>query len=766
MSTRRYPGHGADVARTVADSSPWWRPAPRAPEGAPNIVVVLLDDLGFSDVGPFGSEIATPVLDGLTERGVRFTNYHTNPLCSPSRASLLTGLNPHNAGFGFVANADPGFPGWTMEIGDDVPTLAESLRGAGYATYAVGKWHLTKDAAMGEGAGKSSWPLQRGFDRFYGILEGLTSLHFPYHLMRDNSPVPVDQYPEGYYLTDDLTDEAIGLVKGLRANSDKPFLLYFAHPAVHGPLQAKADDIAKYRGAYEKGWDAVREERFARQIANGLFPEGTELPPRNGERGNDVEAWDALPTEERELYARFKEVYAAMVDNVDQNLGRLLAAIEELGDLDNTLVVFTSDNGGTGEGGPQGTRSYFKNFARGPNLPGEWHEDVPRDLDSLGGPQSAIHYPRGWGMASNTPFRLYKGHTHAGGVRVPLLISWPRGLGDLAGQVRTQYQYVTDLYPTLLELAGVERPAERGGLPAPPLDGFAFTGPLRDAHTPSTHPEQYAEMTGNRSYYRDGWKLVTLHHPGTSPDDAPWELYDVRSDPTEVHDRAADRPGLVKELAEAWEKAAWDNKVFPQDDRGFLMANRPPSEEAFTRPVKLLAGTPSLERYRSAKLIALRSFAVEVRLTAAPADQGVLVAHGDQGGGYNLHIDDGRLRFVYNEYGLVKEIDGGTLEPGERVVTLRATALPDYRWSFDLLVDGTSRGGIDEALMLFGMAPAQGIDVGIDRRNPVSWELYRRYGAFPFTGALASVTYLPGEAAPYNPEQLLGLLREAGAAYE
>ncbi|WP_242605972.1 arylsulfatase [Frankia sp. Cppng1_Ct_nod] len=767
MTTRSYPGHGATVGRTVRESSPWWRQAARAPEGAPNIVIVLLDDMGFSDIGPFGAEIETPHLDGLADRGLRFTNYHTNPLCSPSRASLLTGLNPHRAGYGFVANADPGFPGFVFEIGDDVPTLAESLRAGGYATYAVGKWHLTKDATMNDGAPRSSWPLQRGFDRFYGILEGLTSLHFPHQLVRDNSPVHVDWYPEGYYLTDDLTDEAIGLVKGLRANSDRPFFLYLAHPAVHGPLQAKAGDIAKYRGRYDQGWDAVREDRFARQLAGGLFTPGTKLPPRNSEPFHDVEAWDSLSAGDRELFARFQEVYAGMVDNVDQNLGRLLSTIEALGELDNTIVIFTSDNGGTGEGGGRGTRSYFKNFARNANMPAEWFRDVPRDLDTLGGPQSSIHYPRGWGMASNTPFRLYKTNTHAGGVRVPFIISWPRGLGEYASQIRTQYQYVTDVYPTLLELTGVTRPATRGGQPAKDLDGVSFADPLRSPEAASTHHEQYAEMVGNRSYYRGGWKLVTLHRFGRPHDEDPWELYDIRVDPTETEDLAADHPELVKELAEAWERAAWENQVFPLDDgTGYLWTARPESENAFVRPVTLLAGTPHLERYRSSLLIAFRSFKVEVRLDQADGDQGVLVAHGDQGGGYNLYVEDGRLFFAYNEYGLLTEVDAGPLQPGRREVTLRATAIPDFRWNFEVLVDGVAAGRLDNALMLIGMAPAQGIDVGIDRRSPVSWPLYQRQGFFPYTGDLTSVIYRPGEPADYEPKKVLAALRAAAAAYE
>ncbi|GII62111.1 arylsulfatase [Sphaerisporangium krabiense] len=757
------PGH---VGRTVADSTPWWPTPVRPPRGAPNIVVVLLDDMGFADIGPFGSEIETPALDGLAARGLRFTNYHTTPLCSPSRASLLTGLNHHRAGYAFVANADPGFPGYTFEIADDVPTLPEILRGAGYATFAVGKWHLTKDATMNDGAPRSSWPTQKGFDRFYGFLEGLTSLHHPHRLVRDNSVVEVDAYPEGYYLTDDLTDQAISMIKSLRAHdARKPYFLYLAHSAVHGPLMAKPSDIAKYRGKYTKGWDALREERFARQVAAGLFPEGTALPPRNSEQFLDVTAWDALPEDERLLFARYQEVYAAMVDSVDQNLGRLLAVIEQYGELDDTIVVFTSDNGGSGEGGVRGTRSYFKQFVHNVDLPGDWGPDVPRDLELIGGPQTMVHYPRGWGMASNTPFRLYKGSTHAGGVRVPFLLSWPSRTAT-AG-VRDRYQYVTDLLPTLLDLAGVVRPETVRGVPATALDGASFADALDDPAAPSTHPEQYAEMTGNRAFYRDGWKLVTLHRHGRPHEEDPWELYDLRTDPTETHDLASERPELVAELAQAWERAALENKVFPLDDgTGYLWTARPPAERSFHEPVTLLAGTPTLERYRASQLITFRDFRVDVRLTQGPGDQGVLVAHGDQGGGYALYVEDGHLHLAYNEYGELTTLAGQALPPGAHTVSLVAAALPGYRWDLALELDGAPAGRLGAVRMLLGLAPVEGIDVGIDRRSPVSWPLYERHGPFPYGGDLISVTYTPGAPAGYDPREVLAALRAAAESYD
>lgn len=557
--------------------------------------MVLVDDMGYSDIGPFGSEVPTPVLDELAEGGLRLANYHTMPLCSPARAALLTGLNPHRVGYSTVANFDPGFPGYGMEVGEDVPTLAELLHDAGYATYAVGKWHLTRDSASNAADDRRNWPLQKGFDQYYGVLEGLTSLFHPHQLVRDNSPLDIDELPDGYYYTDDITDQAISMVKSLRAHDpDKPFFLYVAHNAVHGPLQAKPADIARQRGRYDGGWDALRRTRFARQIADGLFPEGTALPDRNSEAGFDVGPWDELTPAQQRRYARYMEVYAAMVDNIDQNLGRLTVTLRALGELDNTIIVFTSDNGGTGEGGAEGTRSYFSRFVHQP-VPDDWNEDVDRDTDLIGGPQSLVHYPRGWGMASNTPFRLYKGQTHAGGVRVPFVISWPEGLRRADGDsgVRQQYQYVTDITPTLLELAGVRRPELWRSRPAQEPDGVSFAPVLHDGRAPSAHTEQYCEMSGNRSYYRDGWKLVTLHRPGTPYDDGEWALYDLRTDPTETLDVARDHPEVVKELAAAWESAARRNGVFPSPTAAAHSPGGAPPRNASTAPSPCWRARPS-----------------------------------------------------------------------------------------------------------------------------------------------------------------------------
>jgi len=751
-------GFGGIVGRTARESTPWWPPPVRPPEGSPNVVLVLLDDMGFSDIGPYGSEIATPTLDRLAAGGIRFTNYHTAPLCSPARAAIQTGLNPHRAGFAAVANFDPGFPGWTMEIDPSVETLPEALRAAGYATYAVGKWHLTRDSAMHGAAPRGSWPLQRGFERYYGVLEGWTNLHHPHQLVRDNSPVDVDEYPEGYYFTDDITDQAIRYLKELRAHdATRPFFLYLAHGAVHGPLHAKASDLARHRGRYDVGWDAVRDARFARQLDLGLFPPGTPLSPRNHEAGHEVRAWAEHSEEERALFARYMEVYAAMVDNVDQNLARLLATIEALGDLEDTVVVFTSDNGATEEGGATGSRSYYKKFGGFTGMTG-WDLDVDRDPELIGGPQMLVHYPRGWGMASNTPFRLYKTSTHAGGVRVPFVVSWPSGIPvDDRGGLRHQYQYVTDLYPTILDLVGLPAREDR--------DGSSFAAAVVDGATASTHLEQYSECFGNRSFYRDGWKLVALHQRGAPYDDGEWELYDITADPTEVVDRAAERPEAVRQLADAWESAAWANQVFPLDDgTGLLQLLRRPDDEVFHREVRILPGTPTLERYRSQQLIAFRDFTVDIELDHGPGDEGVLVAHGDQGGGYVVFVEHGHLHLAYNHYGEMHHLAGGLLAAGPRTVSLRAVAGERFTWDLELAVDGAAVSALPATPMLLGFAPFQGVDVGIDRRSPVSWNLYERHRSFPYSGHLVAVTYRPGAAAPYDPQNLVEAIRAAGRA--
>ena len=764
-----YEGFGGRLGRTFAGSEGWWPPRP-APAGAPNVVIVLVDDLGYSDLSCYGSEIPTPHLDALAAAGVQWTNFHVTPMCSPTRAALLTGVNPHRAGAGHGANSDPGCPGYAAELADDVATMAEIFRDAGYATMALGKWHLTKDADMSDAGPKSSWPLQRGFDRYYGFLDAFTNLHHPHRLVSDNHTLEVDEYPEGYFLTDDLTDRALDMVAQVTAsNPSTPFLLYLAEGAVHAPLHCKESDLERHRGAYDAGWDAIRAARHRRQIELGIVAPETELPPRNAEPGDDVPPWDDLSPDDQRLFARYMEVFAAMVDNVDQNVGRLRAGLAELGVLDDTIFLFLSDNGASREGEELGTSAYFRTLVS-KNVKGMEDIDADRErIDLLGGPRTMVHYPRGWAMASNTPWRLYKINTHAGGHSVPFLASWPNGGGAVpVGERRSQWAFVTDVLPTLMELCGVSRPDWRDGVALQPLAGVTMTPALRSADADHPHREQYFEMAGHRGFYRDGWEAVTRHEPLTPFGEHEWELYDLRSDPTELRDLAAERPELVAELAAGWEEAARSNQVYPLDEGSRLRyVVRPPYEEPFQAPVRLLRRTHTLERYRSQLLIQWRAFTVDVELAFRRGDVGALVAHGDQGGGYALYVDPGdELVFVHNGYGTVVEVPCGRMADGASAVRLDVAAPGGWTWDVSVSVDGEVRAGTTGLAMLGAMAPFCGIDVGIDRRSPVSWERYVARGANRFTGALVAATWTPGERAPDAGTHFVDLLREMGLKYE
>jgi arylsulfatase A-like enzyme len=818
-----YPGFGGRVGRTFAGSESWWPPRPTPPAGAPDVLVIMCDDLGFSDLGCYGGEIDTPNLDRLAAEGLRYSDFNVTPMCSPTRAALLTGCNSHAVGVGHVAHSDPGFPGYSMELSADCVTIPEVLGDGGYATAMFGKWHLTKDSHCSSAGPKHSWPTQRGFDRFYGILDGFTNLHHPHRLVDDNHAVEVDRYPDDYFFTDDITDRTVAWLRDLSAsNPAVPFFCYLAHGAVHAPLHARAETIDRYVERYRVGWDVIRSERHRRVLELGLLPPDTPLPPRNAEPGQEVPAWDDLDARQQELFARYMAVYAAMVDEVDQSVGRLRATLEDLGRWENTLLVFTSDNGASREGEENGTTSYYT------HLLGEddWEADHAR-LEDIGGPRTIPHYPRGWAMASNTPFRLYKINTHAGGRRVPLVISWPRRIADSAasaatrpgaatgpGSLRHQYVHVTDVLPTLCELIGVPRPDQRGGVALQDLAGVSAAATLDDPGAPSHHHEQYDEMWGHRGYKRGDWEIVTLHQPLTEFGDHEWELYHRIDDPTELHDRAAEHPELVAEMAAAWEAAAWANQVYPLEEGTYLKhILRPPWNEEWSRPVDITPGTPTLERWRSLQLIWARSFVVDVQLGWSPGDQGVLVAHGDQGGGYVLYVEHDRLWFAHNDGHRMRTLDAGPLAAGspaeptvptastgrssssgppttptaptattggssssgpansptggaEHTVRLDVTAPGGNTWTVRVLVDGEQRVAGEGFPLFISMAPFEGIDVGIDRRSPVSWDLYDRHGPFPYSGRLERVRYEPGAYAADSPFAMVELLRDIGRKYE
>lgn len=768
-STAAYSGFDGVIRRTMAGSDPAWPVRPEPGADAPNVIFVLVDDVGFSDLSCFGGEVNTPNLDRLAAEGVRFTNFHVNPMCSPTRASLLTGVNAHATGIGHVAQDDPGFPGYRGEFADDVVTAAETLRAAGYATLMVGKWHLCRDADVSAFGPQHSWPVQRGFDRFFGILDGFTNLHHPHRLIEDNHQVEIDRYPDDYYLTDELTTKVIGMVRERKASRPRqPFFCYVAHPAAHAPLVARPEDIARYDDVYTVGWDEIRRRRHARQLELGVIPPGTPLPPRNTEPGAEVLEWAALSETEQRVYARYMAVYAAMIDRVDQNLGRLREALEEMGEWDNTIVVFLSDNGASREGASTGTTNYYGHLAV---QSGGDEADMALDAaryDDIGSARAMSHYPRGWAMASNTPFRLYKCHTHAGGHQVPCIWSWPAGLRDQAGGIRTQYGHCIDVLPTVLELAGIAALTERNGAPAKPMNGASLAGVLRDARHHEVRTEQYYELAGNRGLYRDGWEVVTNHQKNTRFDDTEWELYDLTADPVELTDLAAAHPDRVAALSQRFDDVAHDNQVFPLDEgSSWRWVVRPPHDDAFGEPVTLWPGTPTLERWRSSRLMWQRSCVIRIATDWAEGDRGMLVAHGDQGGGYAVYVDAGRVHYVQNDgHGATRELDGGPLTPGTCEIVVRIDAQARWRWNVVVAVDGEERATLLDQPMLFPMAPFEGIDIGIDRRSPVSWRLYEREGPFPYTGRLHWVRYEPGERTPDSGDRFVDLLKQMGAKFE
>jgi len=771
--TAPYAGFEGTVGRIFSTSEPHWPKPPTAPEGAPNVIVMMADDLGYSDLGCYGSEIDTPELDRLATEGLRYTDFHVNPMCSPTRASLLTGLNHHMAGMATVPHGDPGFPGYAFELRDNAAIISETFRDSGWATFMLGKWHLTKDSHLSDGAPKASWPLQRGFDRYYGILDAFTNFHQPHRLYEDNHHLDVDDYPDGYFFSDDLTDQAMRMVDELRSSHpSRPFFMYFAHGAVHAPLQAPAADIAKFRGRFDEGWDVLRDRRFERQRRLGVVPPDAVLPPRNTEELHEVGPWDDLDNRCKELFARYMEVYAGMVHNIDRNFGRLRRHLEDIGEWDNTIVLFTSDNGGSREGQYTGTSAYFRTL-----LSMLWDTDLEQvdtdyeRIDLLGGPRTLAHYPMGWAMVSCTPFRLYKINTHRGGHSVPLIVNWParlRAAGEeLAGGIRTQYQHVTDVFPTLAELCGVEVPTSRHGVEVPEPAGASFAATLGDPSAPSTHPEQYYEMLGHRGFYRDGWSVVACHRPRRPFSADRWELHNLATDPTESVDLADDHPEKLDELLQAWDRAAWANQVFPLDEGNALMRIlRPPWYAEWSIETTLRPGTPTLERWRSQQLIFQKSFDVEVALRWQPGDAGVLVAHGDQGGGYMLYVEDDRLFLAHNAYGDMTVLDCGPLAEGASSVQLAMENPGSLVWNASVSVDGTTAAEAPGLVSLMAMAPFEGIDIGLDRRSPVSWDVYERHGPFPYSGRLEAVTYRPGELAPDAGSLWLDYIKANGTRYE
>lgn len=734
------PGFEGRIGRTREESIPHWKPVPKVRPGSPNVVVIYMDDMGYADVGCYGAEIATPNIDALAERGLRFNHYTTHPLCSPARAALLTGRNAHSVATGWLATNNPGFPGYAGNIPLDAPTFAEAFRAAGYATIGIGKWHNATDGATPN----AHWPTQRGFDRFYGFLEGETSYFFPARIVHNNMLAPIDQYPKDYYATDDWTEQAIRFLRDARnENAQRPILLYLAYNAVHGPLQAKEPDLQKYRGRYDAGWDVIRADRLARQKVLGLVPAHTQLSPRDPA----VPAWTDVPSDQRALYVRHMETYAAMLDCVDQNVGRLVAQLRAMGELDNTIICFAADNGGTSGGGPKGEVFYNRRFAELPPMP------VAHDVamaDWIGTGRVPALYPTGWGQVSNTPFPSYKTYTGGGGRRVACIVSWPQAI-SARNAVSAAFAHVTDVMPTLLDLAGVSAPTISHGHPALPMHGRSLAPVLLHGHTGSTRTEQYYECWANRAYWRDGWIAVSLQKRGEAIDFDHWTLHHQASDFSESVDVAAEHPELLMELVEAFDRAAWANLVYPLDNRLPIqkLSQLPPHMQlAAAGRRRFLPGGQTVARNAIVPLIADRCFRIDVHLRHRAADQGVLFAIGDITGGMVMSVEDGALQFLYNGFGQFHRISAAALGALEGRLCLQYEALGQRRGRGRLLCDDTPLADWSDLSPTLMGGFHEGLDIGLDRRAPVDWELYQRQGIFRYSGVIHELVIEFGAFAP------------------
>ena len=707
-----------------------WPPAAQPPKGSPNIVLMMLDDVGFADFGCYGSEIDTPSIDQVAARGVRYSGFHTTAMCSTTRAALLTGHNHHAVGVGCLANFDSGYPGYRGKISQDAPTLAESLRDVGYRNYMVGKWHVTPLTETGPTGPFDGWPLGRGFDRFYGFLDAETD-HYSPELVRDNSHIQAPgTFETGYHLTEDLFDEAIGYIKGhIAASPQSPWFLMLTPGACHAPHQAPKALIDKYDALFAKGWDQCREDRLAQQIALGIVPRGTQLPPRN----DSVKAWAEHSSDEQRVFSRLAGAYAAMLEHTDQQLARLLSFLDSAKLTDNTLVLLLSDNGASQEGGPSG----FVN-AMGPfnGQPESLATKLAR-LDDIGGPDTHTNFPWGWAMAANTPLKRYKQNTHGGGIRDPLVISWPAKVPS-DGSVREQFCHVSDLAPTIFDLIGVTaRPATVAG-----TAGVSFAATLFDADAETSKDIQYFEMFGHRGLVNDGWKAVAYHKPGTSFEEDEWELYHLDHDFNETQNLAAAEPERLHVLQTLWWQQAEANQVLPLDDRfAPRFAENAERHRGGRTHYTFWPGMGHLPSEVAPDLRS-RSYRISAEIeTLTEHDSGVLLSHGDATGGYSLYLDKGHLVHDLNIGGVHQLLTSNKPIPiGQHHVQFR---MRRHRQNDDqvqgvatLWLNNEQVAELETDKIFHLMISWSGLDVGFDRGTTVG----NYPSPFKFSGKLHKVT--------------------------
>jgi arylsulfatase A-like enzyme len=645
IKTKAVEGFGGVIAKKYEDSKEWWAPEKRPKKDAPNVIIFLLDDVGFAQISSFGGLINTPTIDSLAENGLRYNNFHTTALCSPSRASLMAGRYPHSIGLGSHALTAMGFPGYNAIMPESAKSVANYLHEEGYINYALGKWDHTPLYEVSQVGPFDRWPSGEGFQHAYTFMAADVHQFVPV-MWNDHTPEP---YHKSEHLDKDLADRAIEWITGHKSiKSDLPFMMLWASGSMHSPHHAPDSYIDKYKGKFDMGWDNVREKILQQQIAKGVVPAGTKLTKRI----DQIPAWDSLTEKEQKLYARQMEVFAAQMEWVDHQIGRVVKALDRIGELDNTLIFVTADNGASGEGGLAGTfnETYVLNGLQTPLEANLKHQT------DWGRENTYPHYHAGWAMAGNTPFRYFKQSEHRGGQHDALVVHWPNGI-KAKGEIRNQYHHISDIAPTIMEAAGITVPDEYHGVKQQPMDGTSMIYSFNQADAPNRKGRQYYEMFGNRAIWVAGWKAVSLH-ANRMPwdvnvvlpfDQDKWELYHVAKDFSESTDLAASNPEKLEELIAIFDEEAWKYNVYPLYD-DMIKRLGAQQDRLFGDKKNFVYYWPGAIRIaeKSSAPVKNRAHTIETQLNLQGDEEGVIVAVGGMTGGYTMFIKDNCLYYDYN----------------------------------------------------------------------------------------------------------------------
>ena len=750
VKTKHIEGFGGVIAESYEDSEEWWAPEKTPKEGSPNVLIFLLDDVGFAQVESFGGLIHTPNIDALAANGLRFNNFHTTALCSPSRASLMAGRNPHSIGLGSHALTAMGFPGYNAVMPETAKSVANYLQEEGYINYALGKWDHTPLYEVSQVGPFDRWPSGEGFQHAYTFMAADVHQFVPV-MWNDHSPEP---YRKSVHLDQDLADRAIEWVTGHKSiKPDLPFMMLWASGSMHSPHHAPDSHIDKYKGKFDMGWDKAREQILERQIELGVVPADTMLT----ERIDQIPAWDSLSAEEQSLYARQMEVFAAQMEWVDLQIGRVVSELDRIGELDNTLIFVTADNGASGEGGLAGTfnETYVLNGLQTPL------EANLRAQPDWGRENTYPHYHAGWAMAGNTPFRYFKQSEHRGGQHDALVVHWPDGI-KAKGEVRSQYHHISDIAPTIMEAAGIEVPEEIYGVPQQPMDGVSMAYAFDDADAPNRKERQYYEMFGNRAIWAGGWKAVTLH-ANRMPWDVnvvlpfendEWELYHVAEDFSESTNLAEQYPEKLEELIAIFDEEAWKYNVYPLYD-DMIQRLGAQQDRLFGDQKEFVYFAPGAVRIaeKSSAPVKNRAHTIETQIDLKGDEEGVIAAVGGMTGGYTMFIKDNELYYDYNFLdGVHYVLKSGPLPKGKTELMFNFIKTREFGGDGELFVNGEKVDEIEMPQMhIATYSLAETFDIGMDTGTQVS-KMYT--DPFEFNGTLDRVIITVSDENTVPPREL------------